>query len=150
MSASSDEGDKEEEEVFGAVDDASFSSSSSSCEPVERAEARATMERGRGRRWNEEPRQQLLLPKREVSARGAAETAAALEVEKGKEEEEQGRGGIDEELSLRLASPPARALDRGETVLARPRGGKSPAERADPEKVAREGGSIAPSIDRSR
>jgi hypothetical protein len=146
MSASSDEA---ENVFFGAFAPAAAAavgaslSSSSSCEPVESADARAAAT-ARGRVWGRNDRRKLLLllllrtaAEGEVSVRGAAETAAAAALEKG---EEKGRAF---ELSLRVASSPAPAPDRSETALTRPREGKSPVERAGPEKVAREGGSIA-------
>jgi hypothetical protein len=146
MSASSDEA---ENVFFGGFAPAAAAavgaslSSSSSCEPVESADARAATT-ARGRVWGRNDRRKLLLllllrtaAEGEVSVRGAAETAAAAALEKG---EEKGRAF---ELSLRVASSPAPAPDRSETALTRPREGKSPVERAGPEKVAREGGSIA-------
>jgi hypothetical protein len=110
---------------------------------VESADARAATT-ARGRVWGRNDRRKLLLllllrtaAEGEVSVRGAAETAAVAALEK---EEEKGRAI---ELSLRVAPSPAPAPDRSETALTRPREGKSPVERAGPEKVAREGGSIA-------
>ena len=135
MSASSDAAEK----VFGAFAvGASFpSSSSSSREPVESAEAWATTTAAAARGWggNERGRKLLLLREEEqVSVRGGAvkaETAATFE------KDENGRV-INLSLRVVASSPP----DRSGTELARLRGGKRPAELADAENVAREGGSI--------